>query len=128
MRQYSSEKKGWSGGNSQHVVGGINLDRLREKADCLVELAGSKGVIALFLEFFSHAKVFFFDWMDCPIFYENHLAARGTIRTSTKSAAPDTLEPHARNAPPAWRPAHALRVQACSWVPTTWQRRGGGRE
>ena len=51
-------------GDSQHVIGGVDRYRLREKADCFVELAGGEGVVALLLEFFSHLNVFFF-WSSC---------------------------------------------------------------
>ena len=56
----SPRRKSARQGDSQHVVGRVDGDCLREKADGFVELAGGKGVVALLLEFFSHTNVFLF--------------------------------------------------------------------
>ncbi len=77
------------------MVGGVKLDRLREKSDCLVKLAGREGIVALFLEFFSHTKGFVFTPLD----------SAPPLKTAQQHAAPTrTLNQAARRRPPpAWR-------------------------
>jgi hypothetical protein len=47
-------------GVSQHVVGGVDFNRLREEAYRFIKFASGKGVVALFFELFSHDIVFLF--------------------------------------------------------------------
>ena len=101
-------------GNLQYVVGGVELDRLREKSDCLVKLAGREGIIALFLEFFSHTKGFVFTRLD----------SAPPLKTAQQHAAPTRTLNHVARGQGAAPPSLA-RCSACTrhTLPLAWARR-----
>ena len=52
----------------QHVVGGVDFDRLGEEAYSFIKFAGGEGVVALLFELFSHDFLLSFDHNVCNIF------------------------------------------------------------
>lgn len=96
------------------MVGGVKLDRLREKSDCLVKLAGREGIVALFLEFFSHTKGFVFTPLD----------SAPPLKTAQQHAAPTRTLNHVARGQGAAPPSLA-RCSACTrhTLPLAWARR-----
>ena len=83
-------------GGLQHVVGGVDFNSLREKADSFVKLACRKGVVALLLEFFSHEKVFvYYLHLPSDIYFKpvrSRGAATPALRRLHASSRPRVME------------------------------------